>query len=337
MLWRLSLVSKAHSMHLGDHQQHGYTLVELLVTLVIAALLIAGFSRIISGALQAHDVTHERNQRTREAHFAMERMVRAVTHTRRLLLPLADKPWSDWPEHRREETVPPSLPQGSSTKATAVLAVTLPVYVDLDADGFPDADDDRDGLIDEDLPSDNQLDSAPGILLIDDDGDGSVDEGDGDSDDESSTVNDDPMDGIDNDDDNNVDEDTSLDMNENGCPGICDVDDDGDGQIDEGPYDDDDEDGRQSEDPYDPVVFYLNNGTLMERMPAPWDTDGISPVDGRDFISSAIAENVTRFRVERIPQNDERVQLVDLTLELTSPVAGEIVRLRVQARVGGAL
>ena len=50
----------------------------------------------------------------------------------------------------------------------------------------------------------------------------------------SSTVNDDPVNGVDDDDDNNVDEDPASDNNGDGCPGVCGVDDDGDGQIDEG-------------------------------------------------------------------------------------------------------
>ncbi|HEY5597158.1 MAG TPA: hypothetical protein VIL47_07820, partial [Candidatus Bipolaricaulota bacterium] len=39
------------------------------------------------------------------------------------------------------------------------------------------------------------------------------------------------------------------DVNHDGCPGVCGVDDDGDGQIDEGNVNDDDEDGRIDEDP----------------------------------------------------------------------------------------
>ena len=49
-----------------------------------------------------------------------------------------------------------------------------------------------------------------------------------------------------------------------------------------------------------------------------------------------IAENVTRFRVERVPQNGDRSQIVDLTLELTNPVT-ETVSLNTRVRVGGAL
>lgn len=60
-------------------------------------------------------------------------------------------------------------------------------------------------------------------------------------------------------------------------------------------------------------------------------------VGGQDFISSDIAENVTRFRVERIPQGDDRQQLVAITLELTGPQTGETVSLHTRVRVGGVL
>lgn len=322
--------------------QQGFTLIELLVALAIAAVLIAGLGGVMGQVASTQDAVQDKNELTRQARFAMYQMVQTVSNSRRLLLPLNDKPWSNWPEHIREQTVPPSSPIGDSTLATAVLAVTLPLYVDLDGDGFPDADDDRDGQIDEDLPNDIHHDFTAGIMLIDDDGDGSVDEGsDNHSDDESSTVNDDPVNGVDDDDDNNIDEDPASDNNGDGCPGVCGVDDDGDGQIDEGAFDDDDEDGGSFDDPYDPVVFYLDNGTLMQRMPVPWNEDGINtpdgPIDGRDFVASPIAENVTRFRVERVPGALGGVQLVDLILELSSPDTGEMVSLQTLVRVGGAL
>jgi len=321
----------------------GFTYVELMIALAIASLIILGLTGVVNQALQSQDAVSETNQLTRDARFAMQRMLRTVAHSRRLLLPLRDKPASNWPENIREQTVPPSPPIGDSTLATAVLAVTLPAYVDLDNDGFPDADDDRDGQIDEDLPNDNQHDFFPGIMLIDDDGDGQVDENPSfwwDDDETNAIYNEDPLNGIDDEGDNNVDEDTASDQNGDGCPGTCGVDDDGDGAIDEGSNDDDDEDGNTFDDPYDPVVFYLSSGSLVERMPAPWDTDGISvpdgPVDGRDFIESVIAENVTRFRVERV-DNSSAIEIIDLTLELTSPITGESVSLQSQVRLGGAL
>ena len=317
----------------------GFTYLEMMLALAIAALLLAGLSGVVSQALQSQDAVLESNRLTRDARFAMRRMVRSISHSRLLLLPLRDKPASNWPENIREQTVPASPPIGDSTLATAVLAVTLPAYQDLDNDDYPDADDDRDGLIDEDLPNDRNYDFAPGIYLIDDDGDGQIDESPSsgwDDDETNAQVNEDPIDGIDNDNDNNIDEDNASDMNGDGCPGLCGVDDDNDGSIDEGSADDDDEDGGEFDDWYNPVVFYLAGGTLKQRTPVPWDENASGLVTGEDFITSDIADNVTRFRVERL-DNGSVVEVIELTLELTSPLTGETVSLQAQVRVGGAL
>ena len=241
-------------------------------------------------------------------------------------------------ETDREETVPPTTPTADSTKYTAVLAVTLPAYQDLDADGFSDADDDRDGLIDEDLPEDSHYDFAAGIYLIDDGGNGAVDDSwEFDDDEALFTEGEDPINGVDDDGDANDDEDPSADINEDGCPGVCGVDDDADGFVDEGSVDDDDEDGQADEDWYNAIVFYLDNGILKLRTPVPWDETGVSGITGRDFITSDIADNVSRFRVERVAGVAGGEQLVDITLELTSPASCEMVSLRTQVRVGGVL
>jgi type II secretory pathway pseudopilin PulG len=322
-------------------KSRGFTYVEILLALAIAALLMAGLGGVVGQALQIRDDAHERNELSSQAGFAMQRMARAISHTRRLLLPLNDNPNTNWPEHIREQTIPQSAPVGDSTKATAVLALTLSVDVDLDANGIPDADNDGDGLIDEDLPADNNFDGAPGIALIDDNGDGSIDDSsagnpfvDNDEDDASG---DETINGMDDDGDGSVDEDITPDMNGDGQRGVAGVDDNGDGVIDQGDAKDDDEDGRLDEDWYDALVFHLEGDTLKERMPVPWDTNGDSLVTGSDFVVSAIAEHVTRFRVERVQQSTLRWQLIDLTLELTSPISGEVISLRTQVRLGGAL
>jgi prepilin-type N-terminal cleavage/methylation domain-containing protein len=318
----------------------GFTLVELLIAVAIASVLMLGLSGVAGQAIQVHDAVREKNRLTDQARFAMDQMVRMVSHSRLLLLPMNDKPASDWPEHIREQTVPPSPPIGSSTLATAVLAVTLPAFIDLNGDGVPDADDDQDGRIDEDLFNDKNNDFAPGIYLIDDDGDGFVDENPSwwwDDDEVNGVIDEDPINGVDDDGDGNVDEDPSANMNEDGCPGICGVDDDGDGSIDEGDVDDDDEDGQADEDWYNALVFFLDNGVLKQRTPVPWDISGGGVVGGQDFIVSDLAENVTLFRVERVPGLAGVPQLVDLILELTSPATGETVSLHTRLRVGGAL
>ena len=333
---------RAHNSASFFQRQQGFTYIEMMLSVTITAIVMLALMGVVNTASETGDQVRERNHLTRQARFALQRMVRFAGHSRLLMLPLRDKPATNWPENIREQTIPPSPPVGDSTFASAVLAVTLPAFVDLDQDGFADADDDEDGLIDEDLPNDNTHDFAPGIMLIDDDGDGDIDEGFSSYDDDEylSGVNEDPLNGIDDDGDNNVDEDTASDSNGDGCPGTCGVDDDGDGNIDEGNADDDDEDGGTFDDPYDPVVYYLNGNALIERMPVRWDTDGISvpdgPVDGRDFEESVIAENVTRLRFERL-DDGTALEIVDIVLELTDPATGESVSLQTRVRIGGAL
>jgi prepilin-type N-terminal cleavage/methylation domain-containing protein len=317
----------------------GFTLVELLAAISLGAILVLGLSELVGVAFRTYDRASEVNEMTRQARFAMQRMVRAVSHTRHLQLPLNDVSSSNWAENIREETVPPTPPTDDSTKYTAVLAMNLPLFSDLDQDGFPDADDDRDGQVDEDMDEDCSDDGESGIYLIDDDGDGRIDEDNKKSDDESNSNNDDPANGVDDDGDNNVDEDPPSDMNADGCPGVCGVDDDGNGIVDDVALDeeDDDEDGNLNEDRSNPMLYFLDGSSLKERTPVPWDADSDGSVTGLDFITSDLAEHVTRFRVERIPLGSDRRQRVDLTLELTSPVSGESVRLQTQVRIGGAL
>ncbi len=100
--------------------------------------------------------------------------------------------------------------------------------------------------------------------------------------------------------------------------------------------DDDDEDGSVDEDWLDAVVFYLQGDSLIERHPVPWDETANGFISGRDYVESVIAENVTRFRVERPIASSPGHQLVDLTLELTGPT-GIVVSLTSRVRVGGAL
>ena len=320
---------------------NGYTLIEVLITLAIAAVLMATLGGVLGRVLQTHDAVREKNNLAEQARFAMQQMVWAVSQSRLLLLPMADKTSTVFVENVREQTNPPSPPPPGSSLATAVLAVTMPTSVDLDASGTPDADNDGDGRIDEDLPADTTNDAKPGIRAIDDDGNGIVDHAFSSAadDDESAdfSQNEDAFNRTDDDGDGISDEDPGADNNGDGCPGACAVDDDADGTVDEGGAADDDEDGSSDEDWYDPLVFYLIGGTLMQRSPVPWDENSSGDVTGQDFIAESIAENVTRLRVERLPQGGDRSELVDITLELTSPATGEGVSLHTQVRVGGAL
>lgn len=317
--------------------QTGYTLLEVMVSLTIAALLLTGLQRVLSTGISVTGVATGKTELTRSARFAMARMVDAVRRGERLLIPGANNPATPFDENVREQTVPASPPQPGSTLATAVLAITIDPTLDIDADGIADADNDGDGAVDEDLPADAHNDGKAGLRDFDDDGNGTKDfffspPGD---DDESNDFaqSEDPINGVDDDGDGTVDEDPGADMNGDGAPGVAGVDDDGDGNIDEGSPDDDDEDSLTDEDWYDPVVFYLQGSSLIERRAIPWDENGDSAINGRDFVESTLAENVTLLRFERLASGSGQQQLVDITLQITS-VDDETISLNTRVRLG---
>ncbi len=153
-------------MRLLDRHQDGFTILELLIALAIAALLLTALTGVVGGALNLRDDTRARAEATRDLRFAMDRMVKAVRGGERLLLPLADNPNTNWRENVREQSVPAAAPEGDSTLATAVLAVTLDPGLDIDGDGFADGDNDKDGRVDEDAGSDYTFDGDAGIIAI---------------------------------------------------------------------------------------------------------------------------------------------------------------------------
>lgn len=313
-------------------KQQGYTLVEMTLALLIAAILILGMDGILNTALQARRYAEDQNKTLQQARFAMQQMLTAVSKTRRLLLPMGDNPATAWSESIRD-----------------VLAVTLDPTMDRNKDGWADANNDKDYLdvnnngsrdvdeperVNEDTGGDINDDGEAGIKGIDDDGDGAVDESDATTaskdDDEEGTSDEDYLNGVDQDADGQIDEDISGDMNFDFAPGILGVDDDFDGSIDEGNIQDDDEDGSPNEDWFDTVVFFLNGTTLMQRIP------DINPVDGTDYTEYPIAEDVSQLRVERILANDGESVLVDITLTI-SPVDIEPVTLNTRIGVASGL
>ncbi len=323
-----------------SHIQIGFSYIELLVAVAIGTILMGALIGVVYTASETQDEVEQRNKLAGDARFAMSRMADLLSRSERLLLPLRDNAATNWPEHIREQTLPASPPIGDSTLATAVLAFTLPADIDTNDDGFADADNDQDGRIDEDLPTDNNFDGEDGILGIDDDGDGDIDEGISASDnDEQGGELDDFINGLDDDGDGSIDEDVGEDMNGDGEDGIIGVDDDGDGSIDEPTSSviDDDEDGDDGEDWYDTVVFFMSGDDIVERMPVPRDVNADAVIDGKDYIESTLADNVTRFRIERIDDPSLREQLVDIQLELTNRDTGEVFQLQTQVRVGAGL
>lgn len=334
--------------------QKGLTLVELLFAVAITGLLVAGLAGIVNQTIQAQDVAAKQTSQMAELRFALQRMVSAVSGSTRLILPLADNPATAWREHVREQTVPAQAPESGSVLATAVLAVTLDHAIDIDGDGWSDANNDKDFLdlngnllrdanepevIDEDLSDDSSGDGQPGLIGIDDDGDGYVDESatarPQADDDEDDAMDEDPLDGADTDGDGSVGEDPSGDMNGDGEGGVA-----GESCLllictpIPGDLNDDDADLSADEERLDAVVYFLSAGQLIERMPSPYDTNSDLIVDGRDYTESVIAEGVRWFKVERLPKNGG-AQLLEISLALGSAETSS--QLSVQVRVGGGL
>lgn len=167
------------------HPVRGLSLVEILVALALGALILGGLINVLGGTLAAREHARSHSEALEEARHAMERMVRALQATQRLMIPKADNPGTAWDESVREP---------------GVLAMTLDLLLDRNADGIIDADNDGDGRVDEDPDTDSTNDGAPGIVGIDDDGDGAVDD-EGDSTvDEGASSDDDDEDGASNED-----------------------------------------------------------------------------------------------------------------------------------------
>jgi prepilin-type N-terminal cleavage/methylation domain-containing protein len=295
-------------------KQSGLSLIEILIAVTLAAILIAGMQGLISLALNAESSTRARNDSLQQGRFAMQMMVKSVRMTRRLMIPLGENPNTVYSESERD-----------------VLAVTLDPTLDRDKDGWADANNDKDyldingdsvrdagepELIDEDLPSDATNDAQDGIIGIDDDNDGLIDESSPNDDDEDGVPFEDKYNGLDDDGDGSIDEDSHADMNQDGSAGTGGT----------GNNKDDDEDGIRDEDWLDPVVYFLNGTTLIQRIP------NINPVDGTDYQENPIAENVTIFQVTRFPQGDGRAVLVKITLEI-----GELDSFKTSVGVGSGL
>lgn len=239
----------------------GLTLVEVLVSVMIYAVIMAGLFKVTSVAMASRTIHREKERLRSEGRWALEKMVRHVRGSSWTLIPVKEN------------------------NMRSILAVAEQI-LDLDADGFADADADKDGRIDEDWPDDVVKDAKPGIKLIDDNNDSIVDNAGPDDDDEDGTKNEDPIDGIDN---------------------------DGDGAIDEDPAGklvDEDGDSVKDEDPVEPVVFYLDTATnrLIERLPD-YGTPSLS-----DWIETAIANDVTAFEVTRQTGDSGALLLIKLTL-----------------------
>ena len=215
----------------------GLTLIELVISISIMMIIAATAIPLLSTSLDVYSHGSGKSHLYQEGLHAMERITTSIRKSTFLNIPNAHNPTRN------------------------VLA--LSGIFDTDGDYyfgnslFPS--------INEDLPADMNGDNKNGLAGIDDDGDGSVDEGGGDEDDdEDGQVNEDWLDGIDNDGDGNIDEDCGGDMNNDGAAGIKGVDDDADGWLDMSSSGDDDEDGSSSTTTgLIQMIYWVPSGTTL--------------------------------------------------------------------------
>ncbi|MDH3764086.1 MAG: type II secretion system GspH family protein, partial [Gammaproteobacteria bacterium] len=80
-------------------RQRGFTYIEMMLSVAITGLIMLGMMGLLNTATEAGGSVRGSNDLTRQARFAMQRMARFAGHSRRLLLPLRDKPLTNWPEN----------------------------------------------------------------------------------------------------------------------------------------------------------------------------------------------------------------------------------------------
>ena len=69
----------------------GYTLIELVISMGIAALLLTGLQQLLGNGMAEMELVDERTDLARQARFAMARMVDSVRNTDHLMIPLGAK------------------------------------------------------------------------------------------------------------------------------------------------------------------------------------------------------------------------------------------------------
>lgn len=261
--------------------ENGLTLMELLITVTILLIIAAVATPLLSSSLDAHRSGIARSRLYQEGLMAMERMTAGAIKTTFLTVPNNRKPSRD------------------------ILAFSRLVNTDNDfyfGDPlFPRIDEDQHSFFSS---------GGHGIIGVDEDGDGLIDEGDPNDDDEDGLIDEDPFDGIDNDGDGNIDEEMIKDMNLDSAYGLKGIDDDGDGQVDEGVGEasDDDEDGVKNEEQVLFAVYVYNSAakTLTEI-----HSDPVTGIMG-SAPKVVLSDHVTNF--EALFEAPDRIRI---TLSLT--------------------
>ena len=124
-LARLAGLQKSFTMNVSS----GFTLLELLISIAILSIIMIGLHQVMGTALSAHRRTTEKTELLAQARYAMERMVMFVQETDQIEVPSADK-----------LVVSERLLDTYDNESHN--------YV-LDGDGYLDADNDHNGLVNE--------------------------------------------------------------------------------------------------------------------------------------------------------------------------------------------
>ena len=112
----------------------GFTLLELLISIAILSIIMIGLHQVMGTALSAHRQTTEKTELLAQARYAMERMVMFVEETDQIEVPSADKLVVS-------ERLLDTYDNDSHNYA-------------LEGDGYLDADNDHNGLVNEGTPED---------------------------------------------------------------------------------------------------------------------------------------------------------------------------------------
>jgi len=114
----------------------GFSLIELLITIAILGIVVAGLQQVIVGGLSAYDAVKDKQELENQARFAMERMVMFVQESDEI----------SSPDSASNQEI---LKVSERVMDIYDYSGASPVY-DVDGDGVLDADNDDDGTVNED-------------------------------------------------------------------------------------------------------------------------------------------------------------------------------------------
>jgi len=199
--------------------EKGVTLIELLVVVLILSIIVGGLTEMLSGGLKSSRESRTKTMLIEDANYVMNRIINATRETDWVFIPGNARPVrdilaicimvdndndggadEDWGVDIGNDNQP-GLAEfdddgDGSTDEGGILLQTDDDEDSLINEDTPKngIDDDLDGNYDEEFKGDANGDGCPGICLRDDDGDGSVDEGNINDDEEDGLVDEDPID-----------------------------------------------------------------------------------------------------------------------------------------------